>query len=363
MKILMLFALLMFVIGCGEETVMVTPELEEPSFSYDSRLNHTNLEAALAEVVSNPDFPEVSVMLRPTFPSINIPGTAKADVSIRISEESCQPLDSASHAVKNGLPKRPLPPSPFRRHNMSRWTLVNAGASDFTFGNVIGTWHNELPGQELVMGYWICSKGDSLKVGSFVEGPELTLLPQIPEKGQVLYTGYMAGMHTYYYGPSWTAVNPALIEGIKEVGEFIAPMVLVADFDKGTLRGCVACVENLETSGFGVSAQGQRFYPPEETLYTDLSFNSSSFEPVRIMESGSFQGSDFKFRLNNPALDFDLASTGNQGAWQGKFSGLLAEDGNPRGIGGSIQGILDYEDGSNSRYIATFVVSKVVTGF
>lgn len=367
--LVLFFIFLLF--GCGDsDTSDTTPSTpagmpgDVPAFPYDPRLNHTNLEIALNAAASNPDFPDVSVTLRPTFPSINIPGSAKADISLTIPEETCRPLDSTSHAVMNGLPKRSLPPSSFRRHNMRRWTLFNADDSDFAFANVTATWHNERPGKEdLVAGYWICSNGNSLKIGSFVEGPELLMSPNIPEKGQAIYTGYMSGMHTYYYGPNWLGVTQGRItEGVKEVGEFIAPMVLVADFDKGTLRGCVACVENLETSGFGVDAQGQYFYPPDG-LYTDLSFNSSSFEPVRITEAGIFQGTDFKFRLNNPARGFDLPSTGSSGAWQGKFSGLSAEDGNPRGITGSIQGVLNYEDGSNSRYIATFIVSNVLTGF
>ena len=362
----MLFVCLLFVIGCDDDASEKLPEtavLDEPAFSYDPRLGYTNIESALAAAANNPDFPEVSVTLRPTFPSINIPGTAKAEVSLTISEETCRLLDSSSHLVMNGLPKRPLPPSVYRRHNMSRWTLFNPSSSDFTFANVIGTWHNELPGQELVMGYWICSNGNSLKTGSFVEGPEFEMHSQIPTQGKAVYTGYLTGMHTYYYGPTWVAVNPAIPHGLKEVGEFIAPMILVADFDKGTLRGCVACVENLETSGFGVGPQGQRFYPPEGTLYTDLSFNSTSFEPVGIGEDGRFKGTEFKFRLGNPALGYNLNSTGGQGAWEGRFSGLLDDDNAPRGIAGSLQGSVNYEDGSNSRYIATFVVSKVVTGF
>ena len=364
MKILMLFVLLMFVIGCEkEETVIVTPIVEEPSFSYDSRLSFSNLEDALEQVTNDPAFPDVSVSLNPTAPSINIPGSADADINITVDEEACRPLDSSSHAVTNSLPKRLLPQSPFRRHNIKRWTLFNPHQSDFSLSQVVASWNNEVPNDYLATGYWICSEEDNLKVGRFIEGPEFSLTPQLPTSGKALYTGYILGLHTYYYGPKWIAVNPVLTEGIKEVGEFSGPVVLEVDFANRTIQGCVGCAENLETTGFGVNAKGEKV-PPLNTLYTDLSFNSTFFRPVQIADDGSFQGTNIKFRLGVPALNFNLDPGPDQGTWSGKFSGLPAEDGKePRGIAGSSHGTLIYEDGSRTKFIGTFFVSKVITEF
>lgn len=362
MKILMLSVLLMFVVGCEkEEAVIATPTLEEPSFSYDSRLSYSNLEDALEQVTNDPVFPDVSASLNPTALSINIPGSADADINITVDGEACRPLDSSSHAVTNSLPKRPLSQSPFRRHNMKRWTLFNPHQSDFSLSQVVASWNNEAPNDSLAMGYWICSEGDNLKVGRFIEGPEFPLTPQLPTSGKALYTGYMMGFHTYYYGPKWIAVNPVLTEGIKEVGEFSGPIVLEVDFANRTIQGCVGCVENLETTGFGVDAKGQKALPTN-TLYTDLSFNSTFLRPVQIADDGTFQGTDIKFRLGTPF--FNLEPGEGRGTWEGRFSGLPAEDGKtPRGIAGSSYGTLVYEDGSNTKFIGTFFVSKVITEF
>lgn len=377
MRILMILALLMFIGGCGDNDAKTTGSTkegdeevielvgEQPYFPYNQRISRSNAEETLAELTDNPVFPEVITEIVQTMPSINRVGTADARVQVSVQDPDCTPLNSEEHTVRDVIVKRPYPPSPFRRHNTKRWVLYDENGDQFSYSHVVASWHNEIPGDDVVRGYWVCSDSadGGIKIGKFVNGREFEGTPKLPTTGKAIYTGYITGLHTYYYGSDWIQVDPLVTEGIKEIGEFIAPAVLEVDFEKRTIRGCMGCAENLETSGLGLDAQNNPA-PPVGPLYTDLSFNSTALLATPIGQDGSFEGVNSKFKLDNPALDFFLAATVGDSVWDGKFSTIPAEDKlGPRGIAGSTWGEIRYEDGSFSKFIATYTASKLILEF
>lgn len=167
-----------------------------------------------------------------------------------------------------------LPFPPIRRHHLRDWSLFEYSKSGTSAANVIASWHNEDPTDYLAGAYWMRLDGNlatdsvtNAEVGIFIDGPEFSNpSPQLPTEGTDVYRGHVAGMYTYLYGPTWQHLDPRLLDGLKETGEFSGMIALKVDFANAIIEGCVACVENFETTGVTVDTSGNR-----GELYTNLS--------------------------------------------------------------------------------------------
>ena len=288
------------------------------------------------------------------------------EIRFTVDSEVCPEFDSETHSVTDTLRKRPLPPSPLRRHNLHDWSLFSYSPSRTLASNVAVSWHNEillLQERPLVSGYWMCLEGDleagtitDGEIGVFVDSPDLLNPAQLPMEGETVYRGRIAGMYTYYYGPQWERLNPRLAEGLKETGEFSGSIAFKANFTDKTIGGCIGCVENFETTGAIVYSDGRR-----DTLYTDESLASMNFAPVRIQEDGRFQSRDLKTIIGDSELMISFPVGDNQGVINGRFSSRPTVDGDPRLVAGTIHSQWTHLDGSRGVFVGSFFATKLRT--
>ncbi len=154
-------------------------------------------------------------------------------------------------------------------------------------------------------------------------------------------------MYTSFYGPSWEPLDPRLVDGLKETGEFSGIVALKVDFTNRTIEGCLGCVENQETTGATIDTNGNR-----SELYTNLSLASVKFSPVRIQQ-GMFQGTNLVVVIGDERLGINFETLDNQGNWGGKFSDRLAA--------GTLGVQFTQPDGSRSAFVGSFFATKVIT--
>ena len=271
-------------------------------------------------------------------------------------------FDSIEHGMRDGLLRRPLPIPPIRRHHLARFPLLNETEQSIWVGNLTASWHNEIPFDFLTNGYWMrLDKGSppgsivNAEIGAFVHGPKLAEEPDLPTRGTVMgsYRGFASGMYVSYYGNSWLPLDPRLVDGLKEVGEFTGIITLEVDFDEGTIRTCLGCVENQETTGITVTPEGNR-----GELYTNLSLASIRFAPVPIRE-GRFHGTEMEVYIGDEKLSDHLGvrvefeTLNNQGGWTGKFSKDL--------VSGTLSSKWVHPDDSRSVFLGSFFATEVKT--
>ena len=277
-------------------------------------------------------------------------------VKLTLTDEDGKHLifDSTEQSVKDPLLRRPLPIPPIRRHSLSNWSLFDSTEARTWIGNITASWHNEDVRDFLTNGYWMRLDGDlaegsvtNADIGAFVHGPELSETPELPTTGTIIYRGYASGMYASFYGPLWGSLDPRLVDGLKETGEFTGIIALKADFAKGTIEGCLGCVENLETTGATVDPGGNR-----NELYTNVSLASIKFPPVPIRQA-MFQGTNMAVVIGDQRLGINFETLDNQGSWGGKFSDRLAA--------GTLGVRFAQPDGSRSAFVGSFFATKVIT--
>ena len=289
------------------------------------------------------------------------------DIRLTVTRSNANPLslDSQQHSFTDTIEKRPLPPSPLRRHHLREWTLFDYTKESTSAATVTVSWHNEDPTDYLAGGYWMHLQGDlatdaitGVELGVFIDGPEFAGTPTLPVMGTATYRGRAAGLYTYFYGPMWQALDPRLTDGLQETGEYSAVITLTADFGASTLQGCFACVENMETTGVTLDAEGNR-----STLYTPLSLGSIKFAPTPILPDGTFTGTGLSIVLGDPVIGVSLPVTNVQGSWDGQFSSRPATDGSgdPRLVGGTSGVQWDHPDGSRGEFVGYFFATKTVS--
>ena len=105
------------------------------------------------------------------FSSSPTPNPLDSNIRFTVDSEVCPEFDSTTQSVTDTLLKRPLPPSPIRRHRLRDWSLFSYSPSRTLVANVAVSWHNEilLLQEYLVSGYWMCLEGD-LNAGSVTDG-------------------------------------------------------------------------------------------------------------------------------------------------------------------------------------------------
>ena len=289
-----------------------------------------------------------------------------ADVTLETSsgDGSKLVLDSDAHSVSSMVEKRALPPSPVRRHYHSRWALFDTREDGTSSASVSVSWHRDDPSDYLAGGYWMHLDGDlaadsieNANFDVFVHGPEFSNAPDMPEAGTATYRGHAAGLYTFIYGPMWKPLDPRLDDGDKATGEYSGVMTLSADFSASTVRGCIGCDENLETTEVLVDADGNR-----SEIYTSLSLASIKFETTPINSDGTFTGDNVEIVIGGRAVPFSVPVSSVQGYWGGRFSGLPAFDGSgdPRLVAGTTGAQFSHPDGSRGEFVGYFIAPKVI---
>lgn len=371
--------------GCGGGSTPPPPTLNDARI-----LPHTAIELAATQVSGHkPRFTDTGIvqsshadstsdvppyitndMVSVTFdrmePSVTLTTTDQHDNSYT--------FDSKTQETEELLQKRPLPPSPIRRHHLRDWTLFDYRKTGTSAAYVSVSWHNEDPTDYLAGGYWMHLEGDlatdsitSVNMGTFIDGPEFSSAPSLPIDGTATYRGRAAGLYSYAYGPMWENLDPRLLDGLKETGEFSGVATLTADFAASTIHGCIGCVENLESTGvISVDPTVNR-----TELYTNLSLVSIKFAPTPINLDGTFTGTEVAVVIGDPVLSpfpftdvhGNLPVSNVQGSWGGQFSNRPASDGSgdPRLVAGTIGAQFSHPDGSQGTFVGNFFSTKVIS--
>ncbi len=172
----------------------------------------------------------------------------------------------------------------------------------------------------LAGGYWLHVEGDlasgdvaGAEIGAFVDGPEIDGPADVPVSGSASYVGTAAGFYAYQSASS-------------EIGEFSGDLEMTANFDRGTVSGCVGCKTGVFVSGVSVNANGQAGV--FEDVYIPARWRMGA---AQIGQDGSFRDSNVEFERD----DATVAST--DGSWGGRFS-TIGDDQGPRlaaGTGGA----------------------------
>ena len=73
---------------------------------------------------------------------------------------------------------------------------------------------------------------------ALVDGPELDhgIVPEVPITGTATYVGPAGGLYSYQFGSDWGEVERAWV-----IDEYQGTITLTADFEDGTVRGCIGC--------------------------------------------------------------------------------------------------------------------------
>lgn len=240
--------------------------------------------------------------------------------------------------------------TPIPGHQARALTFLKITDDATSVAHALVSWDPDDPANYLVAGWWArfpdqeppLSFEDFTPFG-IIDGPELDhgVAPQLPIDGTASYEGPAGGLYGYEFGSGWGES-----EGEVVIEEYQGTLTLTADFEDGTLKGCIGCVGDLATqrAHFGV-------FLGEEV--TDAQGIARDYElhlaTAIIREDGMFDRD--KVTLKHP----ERTITQSEGFWGGALSSRQDTDGNPRLVMG-FSGV-DYEesDGSRGKFIGSFL--------
>ena len=148
--------------------------------------------------------------------------------------------------------------TPVPGHQARALTFLKITDDATSVAHALVSWDPDDPANYLVAGWWArfpdqeppLSFEDFMPFG-IVDGPELDhgVAPQLPIDGTASYAGPAGGLYAYEFGSDW-GEN----EGEVVIEEYQGTATLTADFEDGTLKGCIGCVGDLATqrAHFGV---------------------------------------------------------------------------------------------------------------
>ena len=247
--------------------------------------------------------------------------------------------DLGTEASTLGLPNR---------SSRTRATFAHS-ASSATLGLIAVNWSNDDPGDYLAGGYWLHMETDpfGLEIGAFIDGPELDLddPPALPVAGSARYRGAAGGMYAVRYGSDGGAVP----EGSEELGEFSGIATLTADFDAGTIDGCIGCAGNVLLSGvhYDKSTGGTETFIGVPTGYR-VNLGTVNFD----RSNATFQGGNVT--LFHPVVPITRSS----GTWAGQFSNRLNGSGDPQLVAGTFGGEGSTGGGSRAVFVGAFAAGS-----
>ena len=239
-------------------------------------------------------------------------------------------------------------------YTLRTWALLSATDEGALVSYHVVNWNNDDASDYLAAGYWLHLIGETqslqftgAEAGVFVDGPELSTLtaPVLPEAGQLTFAGPAQGFYVGRYG-----MNPVVSEGSTEYGEFSSLILLTADFDEGTVGGCMGCQGGFRISDLffvdGSSGEpqelGGRVLPHQIHLEAPLSMD------------GNFRnGSDGGVNVTLVAGNAELAES--SGTWGGKFSNIQDAAGDPRLVAGTVGASFKSSLGGEGAFFGTFV--------
>ena len=263
-------------------------------------------------------------------------------------------VNTLRDAVETGVYRPPLP-----GHSGKSWVLRNFSHDSTSLVYAVASWSNDDPADYLAAGWWIHQPGreydpDAIEYVIFIDGPEIDAAgdpPAMPVTGRARYSGEGGGIFRYAYGSGWGA-----LEGAVALDEYRARMDVVADFDRGTLSGCLGCVGDIEADRehlayvLGEDAAGA----PSPVADYEIHFAPVAYGSGGTFESG-FDGAAGSVRHPERRV---MAS---RAFWGGSFSNVADAGGDPRLIGGFADAEFEEADGSGGFFWGLFNVLSGAT--
>ncbi|MCY4327211.1 MAG: hypothetical protein OXC53_06455 [Rhodobacteraceae bacterium] len=212
------------------------------------------------------------------------------------------------------------PPPPVLPGFVSREYLLSENRSDGKTLVFASVEQNDTDMNDyLVGGWWMhFPRGTSVRDVTAAErhvyyaGPELDVSrpPDLPEAGRAIYAGVAGGLYQYDHGAGSEFVE---LRGTSEFAEIFAPAQLEADFDAGSITGCIGC-------GGPITAQTFYLYPvlpwqgdPPMALPEGYSL---TLPAAPIGETGVFMAPGVTVTHATRTMD------SSSGRWGGQFSNI-----------------------------------------
>ncbi len=234
-------------------------------------------------------------------------------------------------------------------HSGRRWTMGKTDREGVSLVYALVSWDNDDPTDYLSAGFWMRFDGArttrhldpaNAEIVPFVDGPELdpAARPGVPASGTASYVGSAGGVYRYR-----TPGGEPLAE------EFTAAMTLQADFEAGTVAGCIGCVGDitLEREHLYLVLGWRRGDEPIESPPTDyeIHFGSTAIDSTR-----GFTGASVA--IAHP----ERAIAQSAGSWSGQFSSRSAADGAPRLVAGHAGAAFAEAGGGEGSFDSIFTV-------
>ncbi len=241
--------------------------------------------------------------------------------------------------------------TPVLGHQARTWTFLKITDDATSVAHSLVSWDPDDPADYLMAGWWARFPGQKPPDLSFreserfaiIDGPELDhgIAPQLPVDGTATYAGPAGGLYAYEAGSDW-GEN----EGEFVIEEYQGTIVLTADFEDGTLKGCIGCVGDLVTrrGHFGVFL-GQEV-SDVQGIAKDYELHLAT---AIIREDGMFDRE--RVTVKHPERSITLS----EGFWGGALSSRQDTDGNPRLVAGFSGVYFEESDGSAGELVGSFV--------
>ena len=240
-------------------------------------------------------------------------------------------------------------------HSGRSWVLRNTAHESTTQVYALVSWSNEDSTDYLAAGWWLHQDEDDQYPERvvFVDGPEIDPVmnpPDLPVTGTASYLGRGSGIFGYAFGSDWEE-----LEGGYTYDAYRGEMEVVADFEAGTLSGCLGCTGDLVADRTHLEYRfdqiPEQYLPEVAAPVKDYEIH---FTPVAYNGDGSFESGfdSAAASVRHPERDV----TGSRGFWGGSLSAFDDEDGNPRLIAGFKDAGFEEEDGSRGFFWGVFTV-------
>ena len=240
--------------------------------------------------------------------------------------------------------------TPIPGHQAQAWTFLKITDDATSVAHALVSWDPDDPADYLMAGWW-AEFPDQKPPLSFrgseryaiIDGPALDhgVAPQLPVDGTATYAGPAGGLYAYEAGSDW-GEN----EGEFVLEEYQGTITLTADFQDGTLKGCIGCVGDLVTqrAHFGVFL-GQEV-SDAQGVAKDYELHLAT---AIIREDGMFDRDRVTFK--HPDRNVTLS----EGYWGGSLSSRQDTDGNPRLVAGFSNVDFEESDGGAGVLTGAFV--------
>ncbi len=213
-------------------------------------------------------------------------------------------------------------------------------------GFVQTRWKDGDPGDFLTWGSWASLEFDLdaealsglavAGVGSFVDGPDLRGTPTLPSGGTATYEGGASGLYAHGHdgGPA-------------EAGLFWAMARLTADFDAGTVAGCIGCTGGIMVLADDAASAAEEVAIGPATIPANIALS-----PAPIGADGTFRDDGVTVAIAGR----DIADSG--GAWGGRFSTVADAAGDPRLAAGTAGAEWTEADGGQGVFLGSWFADK-----